>query len=310
MWDSNGTALGTEIVKDINSGSADSFPQYLTNASGALLFAANNGVNGDQLWVSDGAAAGTVMVDPGSGACGPNQLTIVGNTLFFAATDPTHGTELWDLSLAPTVSITSPANNSYTNNNEPTLTTTASDNVQRPGQRAVPVQQRWRQHLEQRRCRGDNCPIQLRFYIGPCRRQLPVRTVAIDNANNSTTSTVVSFTIDTVAPTVSITSPTNSSITNNNKPTLTATASDNAGGSGLSSVQFQYSSNGGSTWSNAGEAETSGPFSYTFPTALADGSYEARAIAVEQCGQPHNVHSRVLHHRHGGPDGLYHRPGQ
>jgi hypothetical protein len=93
----------------------------------------------------------------------------------------------------------------------------------------------------------------------------------------------VSFTIDTVAPSVLVTAPGNG-ITYNTLPTITASASDNSGGSGVASVQFQYSSNGGSTWNNAGSAETSGPFSFTFSSALAFGPYEARAVVTDNAG--------------------------
>ena len=83
------------------------------------------------------------------------------------------------------------------------------------------------------------------------------------------------------APTVTMTAPAGGTDTNQNEPTLTATASD-TGGPGLASVQFQYSSNGGGTWQNAGNAKTSSPFSYTFTSPLADGSYEARAVATDK----------------------------
>ena len=59
--------------------------------------------------------------------------------------------------LPPTVTMTAPADNSFTNNNEPTFTATASDTGRpRPGQRAVPVQHQRRQRLDQRRRSGDD----------------------------------------------------------------------------------------------------------------------------------------------------------
>ena len=53
------------MVKDINPGSwqhSARIPANLTNVGGTLFFTANDGVNGTELWKSDGTAAGTVMV--------------------------------------------------------------------------------------------------------------------------------------------------------------------------------------------------------------------------------------------------------
>jgi ELWxxDGT repeat protein len=53
--------------------------------------------HGYELWRSDGAAAGTQIVQdiyPG-GNRNPQFLTNIGGTLLFAGTDPTNGTELW-----------------------------------------------------------------------------------------------------------------------------------------------------------------------------------------------------------------------
>ncbi len=57
-----------------------------------------DGVNGGELWKSDGTAAGTVLVKdirPGLSTSYPGNLTAVGNTLFFTADDGVNGTELW-----------------------------------------------------------------------------------------------------------------------------------------------------------------------------------------------------------------------
>jgi ELWxxDGT repeat protein len=55
-------------------------------------------VNGIELWVSDGTAAGTVMVaniNPGAGNSNPANFTRVGGQVFFTATDGQNGIELW-----------------------------------------------------------------------------------------------------------------------------------------------------------------------------------------------------------------------
>jgi ELWxxDGT repeat protein len=65
LWKSNGTTAGTVMVKDIRAGGS-SHPSYFTNVNGTLFFAASDGFIpdglGDELWKSDGTAAGTVRV--------------------------------------------------------------------------------------------------------------------------------------------------------------------------------------------------------------------------------------------------------
>ncbi len=48
--------------EDINAVSGSSYPSSLTNVGGTLFFVANDGINGFELWKSDGTAAGTVLV--------------------------------------------------------------------------------------------------------------------------------------------------------------------------------------------------------------------------------------------------------
>jgi ELWxxDGT repeat protein len=99
LWESNGSAPGTFLVKDINSSAGSSNPEYLTNVNGTLFFRANDGAHGVELWASNGTPAGTVLVkDINLGASGsiPNRLTNVNGTLFFSADDGTHGFELWE----------------------------------------------------------------------------------------------------------------------------------------------------------------------------------------------------------------------
>ncbi|MDG4604397.1 MAG: M10 family metallopeptidase C-terminal domain-containing protein [Defluviicoccus sp.] len=101
LWKSDGTAAGTVLVKDINPGGYSSIYWWQnppTDVNGTLFFQADDGTGGQELWKSDGTAAGTVLVkdiNPGGGGSGPGGLTNVNGTLFFSADNGTGGWELW-----------------------------------------------------------------------------------------------------------------------------------------------------------------------------------------------------------------------
>src|SRR5215211_5963222 len=94
---------GTQVrqVKDINATNhtPGAYPYNLTTVGNTVYFSAYNGINGSELWKSDGTAAGTMLVkqiDPGeTGYAYLGNLTAVDNTLFFTVADATHGVELW-----------------------------------------------------------------------------------------------------------------------------------------------------------------------------------------------------------------------
>jgi ELWxxDGT repeat protein len=63
LWKSDGTAAGTEMVKDIRPGAKGSGPAWLTAVGNTLFFVATDGSkHKSQLWKSDGTGAGTVRV--------------------------------------------------------------------------------------------------------------------------------------------------------------------------------------------------------------------------------------------------------
>jgi ELWxxDGT repeat protein len=115
LWRSNGTAAGTTLVADLETGSylgqeygyvTSSNPQHLTNVNGTLFFSAFTAQYGEELWKSDGTAAGTVLVadiDPQGylswerveyewkeifipNSSDPRELTTVNGTLYLSAT--------------------------------------------------------------------------------------------------------------------------------------------------------------------------------------------------------------------------------
>ncbi len=106
LYVTDGTELGTKQVKDIYPGIA-SFPPYTPNSSnsrfftefaGKLYFTADNGVNGEELWVTDGTTDGTYMVvdinlGPAFGNPG-GQYMVFNNLLYFSAIGP-DGRELY-----------------------------------------------------------------------------------------------------------------------------------------------------------------------------------------------------------------------
>lgn len=103
LWKTDGTSAGTVQVKDIRSGANSSSPGNgggLVNMGGRLVFDANDGLTGRELWSSDGTAAGTVLLKDinggGSSSPGSNSgFVIAGGTLFFNADDGSFGDELW-----------------------------------------------------------------------------------------------------------------------------------------------------------------------------------------------------------------------
>jgi ELWxxDGT repeat protein len=108
LWRSDG--IGAAMVKDIRRGPAgglvlgasSSYQPLRDNAlvtvGGMTFFVADDGMNGPELWRSDGTAAGTFLVRDivkGAGGSSPTYLTDVGGTLFFFTGDQSSTLQLW-----------------------------------------------------------------------------------------------------------------------------------------------------------------------------------------------------------------------
>ena len=107
------------MVKDINPGSAGAYVSgsgeyglstvpvdlsQLTVINGEAYFGANDGTHGDELWESNGTAAGTTLVkdiDPGPASSTPQELTDLNGTLYFVAHDGTGPNQLWKAMVRP-----------------------------------------------------------------------------------------------------------------------------------------------------------------------------------------------------------------
>lgn len=103
LYASNGTGNeGTSnLVKDIRPGPANSNPSGFTDFNGTLMFLADDGIHGTELWRSNGTDGSTQMVKdirPGSMGSSPIDSGLgvaIQNYLFFKANDGVHGNELW-----------------------------------------------------------------------------------------------------------------------------------------------------------------------------------------------------------------------
>ena len=122
LFVTDGTAEGTEIVADINSGGIvdryssydGSYPSDLTVFNGQLYFAATSGDgdidvfgnliegegedSGRELYITDGTNEGTRLfsdLNPGDASSDPSDLIVFNDRLYFAADNGTSGRELF-----------------------------------------------------------------------------------------------------------------------------------------------------------------------------------------------------------------------
>jgi len=102
LWKTDGTEAGTVIVRDINT-DGSSHPNNLAAlrrnplTPGELLFVANDGAHGAELWKTNGSEAGTVLVRDigiGVGSSNPDRFLLGGAGLLFAADDGL-GRSMW-----------------------------------------------------------------------------------------------------------------------------------------------------------------------------------------------------------------------
>ena len=91
-WITDGTTLGTQVLKDIATATVSSRPANFTAFKDMLFFVALSSDNGSELWKSNGSPSGTTMVKdiaPGLTSGDPRLLTPIGDRLFFVHGSPT-----------------------------------------------------------------------------------------------------------------------------------------------------------------------------------------------------------------------------
>jgi ELWxxDGT repeat protein len=90
VWRTDGTAAGTVLIADIESGAAGSDPTNFIDTYAGLYFSASAGGAGRELWRTNGSAASTIRVGdsaPGAASSDPTPLGVAGTKLFLSATD-------------------------------------------------------------------------------------------------------------------------------------------------------------------------------------------------------------------------------
>ena len=103
LWVTDGTLAGTTFVADIQSGPSSSLPRnYSTQAaisSRYAIFQADDGVHGNEPWISDGTASGTRMIkdlEPGAaGSSLASNVVFAGGQAFAAFSTTATGPELY-----------------------------------------------------------------------------------------------------------------------------------------------------------------------------------------------------------------------
>lgn len=103
LYESDGTVGGTHLLNDIRPG-ADSaltlaFWEDTVVYNNNLIFTADDGIHGVEIWTSDGTETGTRLLKDirpfGFSSSGPRDYSFGKEGVFFRANDGVHGTELW-----------------------------------------------------------------------------------------------------------------------------------------------------------------------------------------------------------------------
>jgi len=95
-WTSDGTAAGTQMLRDIRLGPEGSVIAGGAAAGGLFFFVADDGVIGREVWKSNGIGAEPLIdLAPRATSSNPAELNALGASLVFIANDGVSGVEPW-----------------------------------------------------------------------------------------------------------------------------------------------------------------------------------------------------------------------
>lgn len=99
LWRTDGTEVGTVLLKDIDTEGYGSSPSNFFILNNTLYFFATTTPHGRELWKTDGTAAGTVMVkdiNPGTeSGVSSTSVVMINNTAYFLGVESGTDVELW-----------------------------------------------------------------------------------------------------------------------------------------------------------------------------------------------------------------------
>lgn len=101
LWITDGTEENTQLLVDVNPGSANSDIEFLTTWNDKVYFRAKTASNGHELWVTDGTSTGTQLlkdINPGTGDglyFFKVHFTLHNDKMYVEANNGVSGRELW-----------------------------------------------------------------------------------------------------------------------------------------------------------------------------------------------------------------------